>query len=117
MITLYNGQSISVRRSRTAVQFKSLYDCYGNCEVVRFWRGEGLLLVAMGGVWHIDRFVEIDTEELKAFISVMGFSRIYSSADLAEQLNLKKQKVVIELVLQKNLFGEIESDNLKLAEI
>ena len=117
MITLYNGGQICVRNTRTAVQFKSLYDCYGNCEIVRFWQGNGLLLFAMGGTLHIDSFGENDIEELKAFISVMGFSRVYCSLNLAEQLNLKKEKTVIELSLIKNLFGKAETKELKLAEI
>ena len=117
MITLYDGQLIIVRKTRTAVQFKSLYDCYGNCEIVRFWQGNGLLLFAMGGTLHIDSFGENDIEELKAFISVMGFSRVYYSLNLAEQLNLKKEKTVIELSLIKNLFGKAETKELKLAEI
>lgn len=117
MITLYDGKQISVNSTRTAVQFKSLYDCYGNCEIVRFWQGKQLLLFAMGGTLHIDSFGEIDIEELKAFISVMGFSRIYCSCSLAEQLNIKKEKTVIELVLTKSLFGKAETTDLKLAEI
>ena len=117
MITLYNGGQISVRNTRASVQFKSLYDCYGNCEVVRFWIGEGLLLFAMGGTLHIDSFAKPDIEELKAFISVMGFSRVYCSYDLAEQLDLKKEKIVIELILVKSLFGKTETKELKLAEI
>lgn len=117
MIHLYNGEALPVRQSRAAVQFCSLYHCYGNCSVVQFWYTKGASLFAMGGTLYIDDCGQIDIQELAAFIRVMGFCRVYCSRKLAENAGWPLQAPVVELVQNRPCHLHLDKTELKLQEI
>ena len=98
MIRLYSGEPLPLPQSRTAVRFSSLYACYGDCAVVHFWWGDGLLLYSMGATLHIALYDELDAEGLAAFVCLLGFNRIYCAETLADRMGWRKQGRVYELV-------------------
>lgn len=118
MIQMYDGAAVPSRQSVTAIHFCSLYACYGgDSGVVQFWRAGDALLYALGGTLHIDAPGGLDREELKAFVGVMGFRRIYCTEVLAADMHWRPQSVVHELAQRRRCADPMPGAVLKLSEI
>lgn len=114
MIKLYDGAQINERKSITSVQFKALYELYGQCGEVLFWTFDSLIMYYMGGTVHIDGDCA-DIEELIAFLDFVGGKKIYAPKKLGNALGYKCEKTVYEAeIFKPDCPKTNEGDELKL---